>query len=46
MDEKPNTENPTNPDENSDEIDIKEHVVSVIDPDEYNDTQNMDKKMQ
>ena len=42
MDEKPNTENPTNPDENSDEIDIKEHVVSVIDPDEYNDTQNID----
>lgn len=42
MDEKPNTQNPTNPDENTDEIDMKKHVVSTIDPEEYNDTQNID----
>ncbi len=42
MDEKSDIENPTNPDENIDEIDIKEHVVSAIDPNEYNDTKNID----
>lgn len=42
MDEKSDIENPTNPDENTDEIDIKEHVVSAIDPNEYNDTKNID----